>query len=151
MKKFLFGLLAIMLSSNIANAADTITGVWKTIDDETGDAKSLVQIYEYDGKHFGRVIHLFNNPDIIAVGIEGDPKIVGLDIIWDMEDSGKRFTNGKILDPKKGKIYSCEIWIEGDNLIVRGKIGPFGRNQTWVKHDEAVKDVAFIPSIPKQK
>ena len=36
------------------------------------------------------------------------------------------------MDPKEGKVYASEMWRDGSDLIVRGKIGPFGRNQTWL-------------------
>jgi uncharacterized protein (DUF2147 family) len=42
-----------------------------------------------------------------------------------------KYTNGEILDPKKGKVYDCDLWREGGKLIVRGKIAFLGRNQTW--------------------
>lgn len=131
-------------------AASDISGVWKTIDDETGQAKSLVQIYPYQGKMYGRVISLFKNQDKQAVGIKGNPKIMGLDIIWDLQDKGERWKKGRILDPQNGKIYTCEIWREGKNLIVRGKIGPFGRNQTWVWESESTEQ-NLVPNIPEQK
>ena len=36
------------------------------------------------------------------------------------------------MDPKKGSVYSSVIWQDDkDKLRVRGKIGPFGRTQTW--------------------
>ncbi|MFT5891332.1 MAG: hypothetical protein ACI9Y7_001433 [Dokdonia sp.] len=35
---------------------DTIFGEWKTIDDETGEVKSTVEIYKKGDKVFGRVI-----------------------------------------------------------------------------------------------
>ena len=135
-----------------AHAADNITGLWTTIDDETGKEKSVVQIYEYEGKIFGRVIKLFNNADKTAVGIKGNPKIVGLDIIWNLEDKGNKFKGGKILDPVKGKIYSSEAWCEGDNLILRGKIGPFGRNQIWARnYDESLLVKNPVPVIPEKE
>ena len=90
--------------------------------------------------------------DKTAVGIKGNPKIVGLDIIWNLEDEGKKFKGGKILDPAKGKIYSSEAWIENGNLILRGKIGPFGRNQTWIKNNDLslmIKDAK--PNIPEKE
>jgi uncharacterized protein (DUF2147 family) len=133
-------------------AAENITGLWTTIDDETKEEKSVVQIYEYEGKIFGRVVKLFKNVDKTAVGIKGNPKILGLDIIWDLENKGERYKGGKILDPAKGKIYSSEAWIEDGNLILRGKIGPFGRNQKWVKNGDLslmVKEAK--PSIPEKE
>ena len=39
---------------------------------------------------------------------------------------------GSIEVSAKGKVYGCEIWREGKNLIVRGKIAFLGRNQTWL-------------------
>lgn len=145
-------LLATFLFATSVNAAENITGLWTTIDDETGEEKSVVQIYEYEGKFFGRVVKLFKNVDKTAVGIKGNPKILGLDIIWNLEDKGEKFKGGKILDPAKGKIYSSEAWIENGNLILRGKIGPFGRNQTWIKNDDLsliIKNVK--PSVPEKE
>ena len=40
----------------------TPVGQWKTIDDETGKAKSIVEIYEKDGKLYGKVVKLFREP-----------------------------------------------------------------------------------------
>ncbi len=131
-------------------AAENIAGLYKTIDDETGEAKSLVQIYAHQGKMYGRVVKLFENPDKKAVGIKGDPKIVGLDIAWGLQDEGKRYEGGHILDPAKGKIYGCEMWRDGDKLIVRGKIGPFGRNQTWIYEGAGSKE-KLTPTIPVKK
>ncbi len=148
--KFLSVFAMCLFLGTSAMAAQSIVGVWKTIDDETGQAKSLVRIYPYQGKMYGRVVSLFQNQEKRAVGIQGDPKILGLDVIWELEDEGERWENGRILDPQKGKIYGCEIWREGNNLIVRGKIGPFGRNQTWVWEAPAPEDLP-TPVIPVKK
>lgn len=145
-------ILGLILCVNCAAlAAEDIAGVWKTVDDETGQAKSLVQIYPYQGKMYGRVIKLFKNQEKTAVGIQGNPKIFGLDIIWDMQDKGDKWKNGRILDPTKGKIYACEIWRSGNQLIVRGKIGPFGRNQIWIQDESEPVSEDLIPLIPEKK
>ncbi len=148
--KYLSSLLAAACLLLPAMAAENIAGLYKTIDDETGEAKSLVQIYAYQGKMYGRVVKLFEDPNKKAVGIKGDPKIVGLDVAWGLTDEGERYEGGKILDPAKGKIYGCEMWREGNKLIVRGKIGPFGRNQTWIYEGAGSKD-KLVPSIPVKK
>lgn len=123
-------------------------GLYQTIDDETNTPKSIVQLYEYqDGDKTelaGRIVALYDangavsetleNPTRVAEKVKGEPKMVGLDIIWDMEwdAKDKEFSNGKIMDPKSGKIYSSVIWQDKtDSLNVRGKIGPFGRTQKW--------------------
>ncbi len=149
--KYVYFLVAFLFATSVC-AAENITGLWTTIDDETGEEKSVVQIYEYQGKFFGRVVKLFKNVDKTAVGIKGNPKIVGLDIIWNLEDKGEKFKGGKILDPAKGKIYSSEAWIENGNLILRGKIGPFGRNQTWIKNNDASLRIEnIVPNIPEKE
>lgn len=138
--------------AGISMAAEDITGLWTTIDDDTNEPKSVVQIYEHNGKVFGRVVKLFKNVDKTAVGIKGNPKILGLDIIWDLQDKGEKFKGGKILDPAKGKIYSSEARIENGNLVLRGKIGPFGRNQTWIKNNDLSLTVKNpIPDIPEKE
>ena len=130
MRKILFT-ICLMMWAGMALAAQDITGFWTTIDDETNEPKSIVHVYDYQGKIYGRVVHLFKNPDTTAKNVKGSPKILGLDILWDLQDRGEKFKDGEILDPKKGKVYTCEVWRDGDNLIVRGKIAFFGRNQTW--------------------
>ncbi len=112
-------------------SAKEFTGYWTTIDDETKDQKSVVQITEKDGVYSGKLVHLFKDPNAVAK-LPGSPKILGLQIIRDMKRGGKGLNDGKITDPKKGKTYNCEIWRSGANLIVRGKIAFLGRNQTWL-------------------
>ena len=147
MKKLLLS-LALICYSAVASANQSITGFWTTIDDETKTAKSIVQIYEYQGKFYGRVVDLLKNKQATAK-IKGNPKILGLDIIWDLSPDGDRFSNGHILDPQKGKVYGCEVWRDGDNLIVRGKIAFLGRNQTWILNkDFKAENTNLIPQKP---
>jgi uncharacterized protein (DUF2147 family) len=42
------------------------------------------------------------------------------------------FAGGTIIDPNNGKIYRCKVWLEGNNLKLRGYLGPFFRTQTWL-------------------
>ena len=128
MKKIL--LLALMFMPFVSWASDDVVGYWTTIDDETNMPKSVVQIYEYQGKVYGRVVELFQNKQAVAK-LPDKPLIKGLDVIWDMEKKKDKYTGGEILDPKTGKVYACDLWRDGDKLIVRGKIAFLGRNQTW--------------------
>jgi uncharacterized protein (DUF2147 family) len=134
MKKILLT-AAMSLCAFAAQAGANITGYWTTIDDETKEAKSVVQVYEYQGKYYGRVVELLKNPGAKAK-IKGSPAIKGLTIIWDLEKDDDRYSGGEILDPQKGKVYGCEMWREGANLIVRGKIAFLGRNQTWLPNKD---------------
>jgi uncharacterized protein (DUF2147 family) len=122
--------------------AQSISGTWMTIDDKTGKQRSIVEIFERNGKVFGKIIKIFP-----AVGEEPDPvcdecpeddarykkKIIGMEIIKDMEKSGDEYAAGNILDPEEGKVYKCKLWLEGTELKVRGYWGPFYRTQTWTR------------------
>lgn len=123
-----------------ASAQNTVFGHWRSIDDKTGKAKSVVDIYEKDGKAFGKVIKIFNATKQDAVCSACDKndarkgqKILGMEILRDMEKSGKEWTNGKILDPNNGSEYKCTMWLEEGKLHVRGYIGfsLIGRTQIW--------------------
>ena len=140
---------ALALCSMVAQAAEGIVGYWTTIDDETKEAKSVVQIYEYQGKYYGRVVELLKDKDAKAK-IPGSPKVLGLDIIWDLEKDDDTYSGGEVLDPTKGKVYGCEIWREGKNLIVRGKIAFFGRNQTWLPNTTYKAPEDSAPPVPKK-
>lgn len=147
MKKLALSMLGILFSG-FAFADMPFVGVYQTIDDETNLPKSIVRLYEYkdgdDSLLAGRIIALYDekgvvsetlkNPIKVADKVSGSPKYVGLDIIWDMDwdEDDSEYTDGKIMDPKKGSVYSSVIWQDNkDKLRVRGKIGPFGRTQTW--------------------
>ena len=144
----IFAMLAGVFVPMVANAAAPFVGLYQTIDDETNTPKSIVALYEYtdgdDTNLAGRIVALYGadgtisetlaNPTRVANNVKGAPKMVGLDIIWDMEYDAddKEYSDGKIMDPKSGKIYSSVMWQDTpDALNVRGKIGPFGRTQKW--------------------
>lgn len=140
--RFVFAALlaAVMFVATTAYAyfsdRDSPVGVWKTIDDETGEAKSLLKIYEVDGKIYGRVERLLLNPGALCTECEGEDKdkpIEGMIVMWGLEADDGVWSGGKIFDPQKNKTYRCKIWLEGEgaSLKVRGYIGPFFRTQTW--------------------
>jgi len=117
----------------------SVTGKWKTIDDETDKPKSIVEIYEKEGKLFGTIKQLFREPDEDqdpvcddCTDYRKDKKIIGMTIITEMERDGDQWSGGEILDPNNGKIYRCKIWVGDGNLKVRGYIAFFFRTQTWL-------------------
>jgi len=121
--------------------SQTIFGKWKTIDDETGKEKGIVEIFEKNGKIFGRIVDILDieHKHHKCEKCEGEDKnkpILGLTIIKGMKKNGSEYEGGKVLDPKNGKSYHCKISLDGkDKLIVRGYIGIplFGRSQTWFR------------------
>ena len=143
MKNFLItGLLAFSLSISISYAQNSVIGKWVTIDDATKEKKSVVEIYEKNGKLYGKIIKLYRKPDenpdpVCDECDEDDPrynqKIIGMEIITGLQKDGDEYGDGEILDPKEGKIYDCKIWLEDDKLMVRGYLYFFFRTQTWIR------------------
>lgn len=125
-----------------AYSQEAVIGQWKTVDDETGEKKSVVEIFRKGDKVFGKIVKITNKEkqDVVCDQCDDDDprknqKILGMEIIKDMEKNGDEWDGGTILDPQNGKVYKCKIWIEDNNLIVRGYIGFswIGRSQTWLK------------------
>ena len=124
-----------MAFSNAQNHG--ITGKWKTIDDATGKPLSVVEIFESRGKVYGKVVEIYNPKNQRKCencsGDDRNKPILGLTVIKGLTKSGDEY-NGKILDPKHGKIYRCIVSLQGrDKLKVRGYIGVaiIGRTQIW--------------------
>ena len=142
MKQILL-IATLCISSSIS--AQSIVGEWKTIDDESGKPRSVVEIYEKEGKYFGKITKLFREP-----GEDPDPiceecedhrkgqKVIGMEIITDMKYSkgDNEYRKGEILDPENGNIYDCKLWIEEGKLKVRGYLLFFYRTQTWLPYSE---------------
>lgn len=125
--------------------ANSAVGRWKTIDDETKEAKSIVVITEVDGQLVGKIEKLFRkegedqNPKCDKCsGDKKDQPIIGMQILKGLKkDKGSetKWSGGEILDPKNGKTYSCKIEVieDGKKLKLRGFIGfsLLGRTQIW--------------------
>lgn len=138
MKKSIFSLFLIVCTVMSVSAQD-VFGKWKTIDDETGEAKSIVEIYQENGKVYGKVVEILNpdKQDAKCKDCPGDAAgkpILGLVILKDLKKDGSEFNGGFILDPNNGKQYKCYIELENkDKLKVRGYVGfsLLGRSQYW--------------------
>jgi len=127
------------------NAAEMLpTGLWKTIDDETGKPRSLVRITVADGELTGSIERILDpgRADAVCEACEDELKdkpIVGMTIIRDMRFADDQFEGGTILDPNNGKFYNAIIWLneDGQKLNVRGYIGLplLGRSQVWLRAD----------------
>jgi uncharacterized protein (DUF2147 family) len=117
-------------------------GQWKTIDDATGKAKSIVTIRQEGGELFGTIDTLFNPPVphptcYLCSGAMKDRPLVGLQILWGFKQDGSQWSGGQVLDPETGKIYRGSLALEdgGKKLRLHGYIGIplFGRTQHWLR------------------
>ena len=134
--------LPLVLSTFFCYGQTSVLGAWTTVDEETGEEKSIIEIFERNDKVYGKIVRIFTqeDPDPICDQCPSDDprfgkKIIGMEIIKDMVKDGEEYAQGTILDPQDGKIYRCRIWTEGADLKVRGYWGPFYRTQTWKKVD----------------
>ena len=118
--------------------------MWRTIDDETGEPKSVVEIYEQDGELFGKIAKILpegRSPICdICEGEYAGKNLVGAVILKGMERDGDEWDDGKITDPKNGKTYSAKMSLRDANTLeVRGFIkvplmgSSLGRTQTWYR------------------
>lgn len=140
--------VSVILLASWAFASSSVLGTWKTIDDETGSVKSLVEIYESSGEFKGKIVKLFRKEDEDqnprCDKCDGDKKnqpLVGLEILWGLKkESDVKWIDGKIMDPKNGKTYSCKMELHdgGKRLKVRGFLGIslLGRTQVWERQEE---------------
>jgi sterol desaturase/sphingolipid hydroxylase (fatty acid hydroxylase superfamily) len=137
------GALSVLLllgPSGEAQAADvSLEGRWTTIDDRTGQARSIVRVWVEAGELHGRVEKILPRPgdpeDPVCDRCRGtrhNQPVIGMEILGGHRRQGGLWTGGRILDPENGKEYSSAVWLEGaDRLRVRGYWGPFHRTQTW--------------------
>jgi uncharacterized protein (DUF2147 family) len=142
MKPYRIITLLALLFAGWSLAGQTIAGKWKTIDDETGKLKSIVEIYQKDGKYYGKIVQLFNRPanepkDPLCIPCKDyrkNQKVIGMEVITGLQydSKDKTYKNGKILDPEKGEVYTCKLWLESNGTLkVRGYLGIFYRTQSW--------------------
>ncbi len=144
MKCILTLLVISLFASTAALATYSPVGIWKTMDDVTGQAKSLVEIKLSENHTLtGRIVRLFQNPDKrceACTGNKKDQPVLGMAVMDGLKQDPKEpalWTGGLILDPHNGKTYHCQLNVleQGKLLRLRGYLGVplFGRSQTWVR------------------
>jgi uncharacterized protein (DUF2147 family) len=134
-------LAAISVTAMAQGTALSPVGLWRNVDDKTGETKAEIRIGEANGALIGRIeksLRKDTRPDAICEECSDDRKgkpIAGLEIIrGGKKAEGKDvWEGGKILDPENGKEYRASFTpIDGGKkLEVRGYLGPFWRTQTW--------------------
>lgn len=135
--------LFLVASAGLAQAQMSPVGQWHTIDDKTGETKSLIVVTDNGGVLTGKVEKLLRkNADQAARCTEctddrKDKPMLGLEIIRGARkaDGKDVWEGGTILDPENGRSYSLRLTpVDGGRrLEVRGSIAFIGRTQTWVR------------------
>ena len=134
--------LAMLLATALpAAAADPAVGRWKTIDGDTGQAKSIVEISQNaDGSLSGRIVELLNpsRPNPTCDKCKDDRKnkpITGMEIIRGMRRDGEDYAGGTILKPDEGKVYKSKMELieGGSKLEVSGCVAFICKAQVWLR------------------
>jgi uncharacterized protein (DUF2147 family) len=140
-------LAIIVLAAITVNAAEpSPVGLWRTIDDQTGQPKGLVRIREVDGHYEGKIEKAFSKPGEDPApkcdkcdGTRHNQPVLGMTILWGLTQQGDEYQGGEILDPESGKIYRVKMKLTdgGKKLEVRGFIGIslLGRSQIWLREE----------------
>ena len=132
--------LVLCVAAGAAWSQATPAGLWKTIDDETKQEKSYVRITEQGGTLTGKVEKLLDPARQDSrcdkcTDERKDQPITGMTILRNVKANGDVWDGGDILDPNNGKVYRVRLKPEegGKRLEVRGYLGPFYRNQHWIR------------------
>ncbi len=159
---------ALFVMASAVFAADPACGLWKSIDDQTGEVTAIWKIYEENGTLMGTIAAVTNNPqDVIATACKESYKgfpvagavnkmhTVGTTWIFGMKKASEgNWKDGNIIDPGSGKMYGCVIkylkagetnkkyTAKGPTLAMAGTVGPIQVFQYWIPATEAdIKEV----------
>jgi uncharacterized protein (DUF2147 family) len=121
----------LLLASSAIFAQSSPAGLWRNIDDKTGEVKAEIRVVETPHGVRGRIEKVLKKdaqPDAVCDKCEDDRKnqpVNGMEII----------RGDRILDPENGNEYRLRLTLleGGQKLQVRGYLGPFYRTQIWVR------------------
>jgi uncharacterized protein (DUF2147 family) len=134
-------LLSLTILATSAFAQASPAGLWRSIDDKTGEAKAEIRIVDNGGVLTGRIEKTLRKdakPTCEECKDERKGQAInGLEIIRGARKAEGQdvWEHGKILDPENGREYTLRLAPTegGQKLQVRGYLGPFFRTQTWVR------------------
>ena len=150
---FMKGIVGLIIAfASVTGFAASIEGYWKSIDDRTGEKLSIVEIRKgADGTFRGKILYRYPVPGGVALThctkcpppYTNQP-IVGLEFFSGFKQDEKNpnlYVDGRVLEPKSGKIYKgkANLSADGKRLRLRGYVGvsALGRTQVWIRTDNA--------------
>lgn len=140
---FLSTLMLFVASASEAQSPSSAIGRWKTIDDATGKAKGVVEIFETkDGRLAGKVVEILDlkdgpNPKCNkCTGSNHGKPIKGMVTLWGLRPDGTgHWSGGRVLDPENGKDYKAKLELldGGRKLGMSGCVAFLCRQQVWLR------------------
>jgi uncharacterized protein (DUF2147 family) len=159
MKKIIAILICLTVTAVCFAQNDPVEGYWISVDEKTNKVTAGWQIYQENGKLFGKILSLADHPigqladsckesyknfpiagKVNAMPVAGTPWIYGL-----TRRNPGDWGGGTIINPEDGKMYNCRVIYHPadgkkytvDTLETRGEIGlGIGRSQYWRKSDQ---------------
>ena len=147
MKYFIFTLLLFTglnkSHTTLTDNPEIPTGIWLITDEKTGETRSEVKFYKKGDRLFAKIIGLKEGHENARCGnCPGDlngARLQGMNLIWDLQWDGSRWSGGSIIDVDDAKVYNCRINSFDQNTIeIRGYIGRpiLGRTVSWKRKKE---------------
>ena len=133
---------AMLCTPLLAAAQMSPLGLWRTVDDKTGESKAEIRISEAAGVLTGRIERQLRQPAKpdarchACTDERKDQPIVGLEVVRGLrKGEGASWEGGRLLDPESGKEYGLRVTpVEGGRkLEVRASAGLLGRSLHWVR------------------
>lgn len=117
----------------------TIFGYWKIPDPETGEVSRIVRLWEDNGKIVGKIVKQYAKPGekqplvcSECSGAQKDKPLEGLIFLWNLQpdpENPRKWIDGKVLNPKLGKVFNIELELSEDKQTVKA----FGHMKLLVK------------------
>lgn len=139
-KIILAGLLASFAFSATAQNHASPIGKWKTLDDETGKAMTITEVYEAkNGTLAAKITENLGLP-ATCTGCSGqykDKPFVGIVTLWNLKANKDGTWGGgngyKPSDDRKFTAKSVKLVDGGNKLEVKGCVAFFCKTATWVR------------------
>ncbi len=109
------------ISVNAQNNPDAITGKWLN---HTKDA--TIEIYELEGKYYGKIIWLKEPNDKHGNPIKDkknsdselrDRELLGLQVLSGLEFNKEKWENGKIYSKDRGRTARCSAYLKNTDVL----------------------------------
>ena len=144
MKNIYLFFVAQIFAFYTVDAQNAIVGEWYTEEN-----KSIVEIFEKDGKFFGKIVWIKESKDENGNPLKDSKNpipafrqrpLLGMIFMTNFEYDGDNvWSEGQVYDPESGNTYSGKLTLVNNNTITaRGFIGfsLIGRNTTWKRKIE---------------